>query len=71
MSARRQFLISKEVTRLQEVLGTRPYGHKERVDRPIAKAFLMAGFYFHNGRDCDPVANHVGLGVYDISIKQV
>lgn len=69
-NARREHLIDEAVTHIQERLGNSREDYSERVDRPIAKAFLLRGNYFWNGSLCEPQAKHVGLGVYDVSVKK-
>lgn len=68
MNNRRAYVLSTEVVRLQAKLGDRPT-LKERVDRPIAKAWLLDGAFMRNGERWEPVAKSVGLGVFDVSVK--
>lgn len=70
MSNRRQHLIDQEVARLQAKLGDGAgAGMAERVDRPVAKAFLLNGAFMRRGERWEPTAKHVGLGVYDVNVR--
>jgi hypothetical protein len=68
MSNHRQYLITEEVKRLQAKLGDKPTT-KERVDRPIAKAFILDGAFMRNGERWEPTAKAIGLGVFDVGVK--
>lgn len=70
MNARRTYLIQEEVKRVQECLARGNHEHTERVDSPVAKAFLLHGPYFYSGIRCTPQQKHLGLGVYELSVKK-
>lgn len=44
-------------------------GSKTTTTRPVAKALLLRGWYFCQGEAREPIARHVGLGVYEISSR--
>lgn len=39
---------------------------KERVEKGVAKSFLMHGKFFYNGELYEPRVKHLGLGVYEV-----
>ena len=68
MSARRDYLIAQAVKGLQEKFGSNPTLSDVRVDRPIAKAWLLAGPFWWAGDRLEPKQKHLGLGVYLLSV---
>ncbi len=46
-------------------------GHTVRVTRKVAKALLLDGWWTWNGQFNDPVVKHIGLGVYEVSVKEL
>lgn len=52
-------------------LGSNPRGHTIRTTRKVAKAILLDGWWTWNGQFNDPVVKHIGLGVYEVSVKEL
>ncbi len=59
-----------EVYRIQNVLGSLYEGAKVRTTRKIAKTILLNDWFTYDGRFCYPEAKHIGLGVYEISVRK-
>lgn len=56
------------IVEIQNHLGNN--GKVGRVERPFAKAFLMAGIFLRNGKMLEPKVKHIGLGVYELTVSE-
>ncbi len=66
-------LIEQKVIEIREQLGLAQGTGEQldlRYDGPIAKAFLLKGSWFFNGRLLEPVTKPLGLGVYLLTSKE-
>lgn len=70
MNNRQIFLTNQEAERIQERLGRGNLQGTERTTRAVAKQMLLKGKYFWDGRLLEPVVKHLGLGVYEVSVKE-
>lgn len=50
---------------LMNLQGRLSYGGRERIEKKLAKAYLMHGFFMRRGEGYDPKVKHLGLGVYE------
>jgi hypothetical protein len=61
----------KEFERIRNSLGQMRWGHKIRTSKKVARAILRDGWWTWNGRFCDPIVEPVGLGIVDVSVKEL
>ncbi len=60
-----------EYQRVKDTLNSNRRGHAVRTTRKVAKALLLDGWWTWNGQFNDPVVKHIGLGVYEVSVKEL
>jgi hypothetical protein len=69
MSARREFLIKEEATKVKNNLGVAP-DFEQRCVTVVAKRILLDGPYYYNGRRINPIGKSIGAGVWSIKHKE-
>jgi len=70
MSARRDFLIGEEATRIKNALGAFP-SSEQRCITAVARRVLLNGPYFYDGKHINPVGKSIGAGVWAIMHKEI
>ena len=60
-----------EYAYIRETLGTMRLGHTTRTSRKVARAILRDGWWTWDGRFNDPIVTSVGLGLYDVSVREL
>ncbi len=60
-----------EYEHVKNTLSDRSRGYTVRTTRKVAKAILLDGWWTWNGQFNDPIVKHIGLGVYEVSIKEL